>query len=183
VTAVLCVAGLPTDAFVFVGFLPKKAGGRKKRLTALSAYPETLIFFESPRRILRLIAEVREIMGDREGFLAREMTKPHETFYRGRLSAVEAAAAEGGIKGECTLLVAGASAAQKAALPDAAAAELNTRLLREPLSEAVRAVAKKYCLSRKIVYNAALEMREKSGSNDTSKSPEPDTANCCNTKK
>ena len=106
--AALSVAGLPTEAFVFIGFLPKKKGKRLKQLQALATGDRTLIFYESPGRILALLQDIIKIMGDRRGALAREMTKLHEEFLRGRLSEIEQNLQERtGIKGECTLLVAG----------------------------------------------------------------------------
>jgi 16S rRNA (cytidine1402-2'-O)-methyltransferase len=107
-TAALSVAGLPTDSFIFVGFLAKKKAKRVRQLKELASEPRTLIFYESPRRILTLLNETIEVMGDRRGVLAREMTKLHEEFIRGRLSEITAALEDrNNIKGECTLLVAG----------------------------------------------------------------------------
>ncbi len=107
-TAALSVAGLPTDSFIFVGFLAKKKAKRVRQLKELASEPRTLIFYESPRRILTLLNETIEVMGDRRGVLAREMTKLHEEFIRGRLSEItEKLEDRNDIKGECTLLVAG----------------------------------------------------------------------------
>ena len=107
-TAALSVAGLPTDSFIFVGFLAKKKAKRVRQLKELASEPRTLIFYESPRRILTLLNETIEVMADRRGVLAREMTKLHEEFIRGRLSEItEALEDRNNIKGECTLLVAG----------------------------------------------------------------------------
>lgn len=107
-TAALSVAGLPTDTFLFAGFLPKKKTKRLRQLRELASEARTLIFYESPRRILTLLNEALEVMGDRRGALAREMTKLHEEFIRGRLSEiVNRLEARPDIKGECTLLIAG----------------------------------------------------------------------------
>ncbi len=107
-TAALSVAGLPTDSFVFIGFLPKKKARRLQQLTELASEPRTLIFYESPKRILALLNEIMEVMDDRRGVLAREMTKLHEEFIRGRLSDLTARLDDRPeVKGECTLLVAG----------------------------------------------------------------------------
>jgi 16S rRNA (cytidine1402-2'-O)-methyltransferase len=108
VTAALSVAGLPTDSFIFMGFPPKKKAGRLQQLNDLAGEPRTLIFYESPKRIRSLLSDLIDILGDRRGFLAREMTKLHEEFLRGRLSEITGNLRERpGIKGECTLLVAG----------------------------------------------------------------------------
>lgn len=117
-TAALSVAGLPTDSFIFVGFLAKKKAKRMRQLNELASEPRTLIFYESPRRILTLLNEIIEVMGDRRGVLAREMTKLHEEFIRGRLSVItEGLKDRKDIKGECTLLIAGNSGDQNHAWP------------------------------------------------------------------
>ncbi len=107
-TAALSVAGLPTDTFLFAGFLAKKKTKRIRQLKELASEPRTLIFYESPRRILTLLNEALEVMGNRRGVLAREMTKLHEEFIRGRLSEIaNRLEARHDIKGECTLLISG----------------------------------------------------------------------------
>jgi 16S rRNA (cytidine1402-2'-O)-methyltransferase len=107
-TAALSVAGLPTDSFIFVGFLAKKKAKRMRQLNELASEPRTLIFYESPRRILTLLNETIDVMGDRRGALAREMTKLHEEFIRGRLAEITKRLEDRpDIKGECTLLIAG----------------------------------------------------------------------------
>lgn len=104
----LSVSGLPTDAFVFIGFLPKKKKKRTELLQALSEEARTVIFYESPKRILLLLEEIVLIFGDRYGVLAREMTKPYEEFQRGPLSEILGTMRRrDAIKGECTLLLAG----------------------------------------------------------------------------
>jgi len=117
-TAALSVAGLPTDSFIFAGFLAKKKAKRLRQLNELASEPRTLIFYESPRRILRLLNETIDVMGDRRAVLAREMTKLHEEFIRGRLSEIQKGlAGRNNIKGECTLLVAGNDRAQDQSWP------------------------------------------------------------------
>ena len=107
-TTALSVAGLPTDSFTFVGFLAKKKTRRLRQISELASVPRTLIFYESPRRIVPLITEITDIMGNRRGVLAREMTKLHEEFIRGLLSEIANQLADRtDIRGECTLLVAG----------------------------------------------------------------------------
>jgi 16S rRNA (cytidine1402-2'-O)-methyltransferase len=107
-TAVLSVAGMPTDSFVFIGFLTKKKIKRLRQLDELASQPRTLIFYESPKRILGLLYEIIDVMGDRRGVLGREVTKLHEELIRGRLSDIAGRLKDRSeIKGECTLLVAG----------------------------------------------------------------------------
>ena len=109
-TAVLSVAGMPTDSFVFIGFLTKKKIKRLRQLDELASQPRTLIFYESPKRILALLYEIIDVMGDRRGVLGREDTKLHEELIRGRLSDIAGLLKDRSeIKGECTLLVAGSS--------------------------------------------------------------------------
>jgi 16S rRNA (cytidine1402-2'-O)-methyltransferase len=108
--AALSVAGLPTDRFRFEGFLPAKAAARRKRLAVLSSCPDTLIFYESVHRIIDLLDDLLEVFGpERPMTLARELTKLHETIYRGSVQAVreQLKTDPGGSKGEFTLVVAG----------------------------------------------------------------------------
>jgi 16S rRNA (cytidine1402-2'-O)-methyltransferase len=161
--AALSVAGLPTEAFVFVGFLPKKKGKRLKQLQALATADRTLIFYESPGRILALLQDIIKIMGDRRGALAREMTKLHEEFLRGRLSEiVQTLQARTGIKGECTLLVAG-NLEKKGISREQLIREIKTALESRTLkaSELARQLSKKHQLPRNRVYEEVLKMKSR----------------------
>lgn len=82
----LVVSGLPTDRFVFEGFLPQKESQRRKRLQELREETRTLIFYESPHRILKMLTDAKEILGDREASVSRELTKRFEETVRGRLT-------------------------------------------------------------------------------------------------
>lgn len=114
VIAALSVSGLPTDRFLFVGFLPRRAGPRRAALQLLRGEPATLVFYESPLRALDALADMRATLGDREAFLCREATKLHEEYRRGTLSALERAlGARGTPKGELVLVVAGAAQEQR----------------------------------------------------------------------
>jgi 16S rRNA (cytidine1402-2'-O)-methyltransferase len=157
----LSVAGLPTDTFTFAGFLPKKKGKRLNQLGELAQEPRTLIFYESPRRILALIIEILDTMGDRYGVLAREMTKLHEEFIRGRLSEIlEILETRSGIKGECTLLVTGCSESLTADW-ETVKNEIQDQLKvsKEPVSKLVKKISQKYGLSKNKVYQEALRIR------------------------
>ncbi len=105
--AALAASGLPTDAFLFAGFLPRKAGARQRRLTQLAPLRETLIFFESPHRVGRLLEELPEVFGDRRVAVGRELTKLHEEIIRGRLSEVAEQFKGRSVKGELTVVVEG----------------------------------------------------------------------------
>ena len=104
----LSVSGLPSDRFSFIGFLPPKSKKRREQLEALIDFASTLIFYESPRRIIAVVEEMMEIMGDRYAVLSREMTKTYEEFLRGNFSELLAELkTRQTIKGEITLLVSG----------------------------------------------------------------------------
>jgi 16S rRNA (cytidine1402-2'-O)-methyltransferase len=105
--AALSVSGLPTDAFLFKGFLPHKSKKRRDLLKELSETRETLIFYESPHRVLETLADILEILGDREIVLTRELTKMHEEILRGRVSEVLGRIGEKKLRGEITLVVSG----------------------------------------------------------------------------
>jgi 16S rRNA (cytidine1402-2'-O)-methyltransferase len=108
--AALSVSGLPTDRFLFVGFLTAKSAARRKALDELAAVRETLVFYESPVRVVAALTDMAEILGDREAFLCREATKVHEEYTRGRLSALRASlASRVAVRGEFVIVVSGAS--------------------------------------------------------------------------
>ncbi|MGH8069927.1 MAG: 16S rRNA (cytidine(1402)-2'-O)-methyltransferase [Candidatus Entotheonellia bacterium] len=109
VVTALSVAGLPTDRFVFEGFLPKKPGKRRRRLEALVDESRTLIFYESPRRVHDLLDEMQVLWGDRRVVVARELTKKFEEVLRGRITEVQAQLEERPPQGEVTLVVEGAA--------------------------------------------------------------------------
>jgi 16S rRNA (cytidine1402-2'-O)-methyltransferase len=114
ITAALAVAGLPTDRFCFEGFLPARERERRAALEALAHERRTLVFFEAPHRIAAALADMAAVLGpEREAVVARELTKAHETLYRGTLSELAARAATEAnfARGEITLVVRGAPAA------------------------------------------------------------------------
>jgi 16S rRNA (cytidine1402-2'-O)-methyltransferase len=108
ITAALAASGLPTDAFVYVGFLPRKAGERRRLLESLRAEPRTLVAFEAPHRLLESLAAIRETLGDRRIAVARELTKMFEEIYRGTVGEAHAHFSARGVAGEITLVIAGA---------------------------------------------------------------------------
>jgi 16S rRNA (cytidine1402-2'-O)-methyltransferase len=105
--AALVASGLPTDSFRFSGFLPAKHGERRAALEAIKTSPRTQVFYEAPHRIVEALSDVVEIMGkDRHVVIAREVTKLHEEFLRGRAGDVlETLKSRDGVKGEITLLI------------------------------------------------------------------------------
>src|SRR5271169_589774 len=106
--AALVASGLPTDSFRFGGFLPSKSGQRRKLLESVKDAPRTQVFYEAPRRLLETLADVVEVLGsERHVVVAREVTKLHEEFLRGRAEEIlEQLKARGDVKGEITLLIA-----------------------------------------------------------------------------
>ncbi|MBW1742963.1 MAG: 16S rRNA (cytidine(1402)-2'-O)-methyltransferase [Deltaproteobacteria bacterium] len=160
--AALSVSGLPTDSFVFVGFPPRKPAKRKQLLEGLKEEPRTLVFYESPKRLLGFMREMTQVMGDRGAVVARELTKIHEEIIRGSLSYIaEVLETRSSLKGEYTLLVGGYEGSgefdRSLLLKD-----LKQNLLEKdlPLSEVARELARKYGISRKIVYEEGLNLKK-----------------------
>jgi 16S rRNA (cytidine1402-2'-O)-methyltransferase len=159
VTALVSAAGLPVDRFALEGFLPPRAAARATRLRALAGETRALVFLEAGRRLPAFLDAAQEEFGDREAVIARELTKVHEELLRGRLSELRAAVA-GGVRGEVTLLIAGAPEARVEVSPEALddairralAAGLGVRELSED-------VARRLGCSRREVYRRALAVR------------------------
>ncbi len=159
--AALAVSGLPSDRFVFEGFLPRKAGERRRRLAALAAEERTMVFFEAPHRLAAFLQDAAAQLGaDRPGAVCRELTKTYEEVRRGGLAALADWAA-GGVLGEITVVIGGA--APVVVSLDAAAAEVLARVgdaVR--FKEAVATVAAEAGVSRGVLYEAALAARKAS---------------------
>src|ERR1700686_2207626 len=102
--AALAASGLPVEEFLFVGFLPSRAGARRKALDGLKAEPRTLVLYEAPHRLVDTLADAAEILGPRPAVVAREVTKIHEEFLRGNLNELSDAARQRAPRGEITLL-------------------------------------------------------------------------------
>jgi 16S rRNA (cytidine1402-2'-O)-methyltransferase len=158
VVAALSVAGLPSDRFFFAGFPPAAAGPRKRFLEELGQVPGTLVFYESPQRVHRLLGELAERFGNaHRAALARELTKRFEDVMQGTLAELAAATAATPPRGEIVLLVdrpAPPAAADDATLRAALAAEM----ARSSRSDAADAVARRFGLPRRRVYRLALDM-------------------------
>ena len=159
VLVALALSGLPTDRFCFEGFLPRKGGERRRRLTELAAEPRTMVFFEAPHRVQEFLADAVTVLGpDRRAAVSREMTKTYEETRRGTLAELSAWAADG-IRGEITVVIAGAA---PSALSVADALPLVAERVAggEPFSAAVAGVAADAGLPRKALYQAALIARK-----------------------
>lgn len=158
VTTALCAAGLPTDRFIFEGFLPAKGQERRKRLEALRAESRTLVFYESPHRLRQTLEDFAEVFGDdRSIVLARELTKLHEQFWRGTVSAAIVEYQSREPQGEFTLLVAGVEA-ETLVLSEAALKTELQHLIQQGLSrsQASRQLAQHTALPRRQLYQLAL---------------------------
>jgi len=103
----LSISGLPTDKFIFVGFLTNKKGRRRKQLEGLKSEWRTIIFFESPHRLVKMLTDMYEILGDRNIALAKEMTKVFEEVKRGSVSEILSLLKDEKIRGEYTIIVEG----------------------------------------------------------------------------
>jgi 16S rRNA (cytidine1402-2'-O)-methyltransferase len=170
-TAALSISGLPTDCFYFTGYLPQRAGARKKCLESLRIRTETVVLYESPHRIIAALEEMQKVMGNRRIAVAREMTKLHEEVFRGTIeNALAHFRAKEKIRGEITLVLEGAGET-KGVSPDIGLAAAVNRIVRsEEISrkDAVRIVSAAFDLPRNQVYRASLEPegrnRDKQGS-------------------
>jgi 16S rRNA (cytidine1402-2'-O)-methyltransferase len=154
--AALSASGLPTDAFHFGGFLPSKPGQRLHALQRLGEEQATLIFFETPHRIVEALEAVEEALGPRPVVVARELTKVHEEFLRGTPAEVRAQLrSRDAVKGEITLLIGKAAAPAADGTPLAEAVEA---LMRAGASrmDAIKQVARRRGLSKREVYDRLL---------------------------
>jgi 16S rRNA (cytidine1402-2'-O)-methyltransferase len=157
VLAALAVSGLPVDRFCFEGFLPRKAGERRRRLEGLTAEPRTMVFFEAPHRTAQSLRAMAEVFGaDRAAAVCRELTKTYEEVRRGPVAEL-ADWASNGVRGEVTIVVGGAPPPAAAGLDDAELARLVEAAVATGLTrkDAVSEVASRTGVARKTVYAAA----------------------------
>jgi 16S rRNA (cytidine1402-2'-O)-methyltransferase len=154
----LAVAGLPTDAFLFAGFLPPKSAARRTRIAELAAVPATLVFFEAPSRIAETIADLATVLGARPAAIARELTKLHEEVRRARLDRLAADLEGGTLKGEAVILV--GPPQQGEVSDDDIAARLAAALEQMSLRDAAKAVADALGVPKSRVYDLGLRLRK-----------------------
>jgi len=157
----LVASGLPTHAFYFGGFLPRKAGDRMRALEKLATLDATLVFYESPRRTAATLASLAEAFPGRTAVMARELTKLHEEVARGEVSELAAQIAPRELKGEVVLLVGpparGREAEMLAADPVSLRAQVDALVARgASRKDAVRAVSERTGVARNDVYDAAI---------------------------
>lgn len=157
VTTALAVSGLSVDRFCFEGFLPRKAGERRRVLEALVTEPRTLVLFEAPHRLPDALADLVAAFGaQRPAAVCRELTKTHEEVVRGSLAEL-AAWAEGGVRGEITLVVAGASPGTDAISAGELADEVTRReAAGQPRKDAIAEVARAHDRPKREVFDAVV---------------------------
>jgi 16S rRNA (cytidine1402-2'-O)-methyltransferase len=159
--AALSISGLPTDSFVFEGFLPAKHTARARRLEDLKVEKRSLVFYEAPHRIMQTIADMQMVLGDRKTVLTRELTKVHETVIRGTLTEVRQQLSEGSMKGEFTIILHGATDKPMEQHLDTAE-YLRNLMLHRGLSkkEAIAETARDLGIPRKEAYQAGLTIKK-----------------------
>jgi 16S rRNA (cytidine1402-2'-O)-methyltransferase len=155
VVAALAVAGLPTDRWAFEGFLPKRAGDRRRRLEAVAHDERTLVFFESPLRVRTMLTDLAAVLGDRPAALCRELTKLHEEVLRGSASSILESLGTEDPRGEVVLVVAGATAVT-GDLEAAVEVARHSIADGDRPREASRAAAERFGVSANAVYRALL---------------------------
>jgi 16S rRNA (cytidine1402-2'-O)-methyltransferase len=156
--AALTLAGLPTDRFLYCGFLPPKAQARAAAIAEIGSVRATLVLYESGPRLAAMLAALAEGLGDREAAVTREITKKFEEAVTGTLSVLAARYADAPPRGEIVVVVAPPGEPEAASVDDAEAA-LVEALTRLPMAKAVSEVAKKLGVDRKELYARALEMK------------------------
>jgi 16S rRNA (cytidine1402-2'-O)-methyltransferase len=162
VLTALSVAGLPTDRFLFDGFLPPKEVARRKRITELARIPTTLVLFETGPRIAAALADLAQGLGAREAAVCRELTKLHEDVRRAPLDALARAYAAGAeTRGEFVIVI--APPTEQGAQTEDVDALLRQALARVSVKDAVGEVASATGLPRRTVYQRALELEKEGG--------------------
>jgi 16S rRNA (cytidine1402-2'-O)-methyltransferase len=156
VTAALAVSGLPTDRFVYIGFLPSRPGPRRRMLESVASESGTIIALEAPHRLIAALADVSDVLGDRRLVVCRELTKLHEEIFRGTVGEAMKYFAEP--RGEFTLVIAGKTA-EKPAMTEAVERQLHRMYLNGAKArEAVAAVAAVTGLPKKELYQTWLKL-------------------------
>jgi 16S rRNA (cytidine1402-2'-O)-methyltransferase len=162
VAAALSVAGLPTDRFVFEGFVPARRSARRRFFAALAQEPRTVVVYEAARRLLPSLQDLHEVLGPRQVVVVRELTKMFEEVLRGRvdelLRQLEQRLGDQLLQGEVTLLLAGGEAAPQVTVEGLTAAIERLRGEGLSLKEIARTLARERGLSRREVYQAGLAL-------------------------
>ena len=159
----LCLSGFPPDHFFFSGFLPAKKAARCRALEDLKGMTATLLFFESPKRLLPFLKDALEVFGDRKGSVCREMTKIYEEARLGSLSTLIEHFEANPPRGEIVVVIEGASEISSLS-EDELEAHLQKALSTMSVKEAVETISKAFGQPKREVYQRALSLKEKKGS-------------------
>ena len=170
--AALAVAGLPTDQFLFAGFLPPKQAARRSRIAELAAIPATIVLFETGPRLAATLADLAAGLGPRDAAVCRELTKLHEEIRRGDLSTLAQGAEAGESRGEIVLVIGPPAASEQPSIADTEAL-LREALARSSLKNAVAEIAEATGLPRRQLYQQALELTKQP--NQTGQGPNRET--------
>lgn len=158
----LVLSGMPAENFLFLGFLPSPKGERRKILRGIADIPYTIIFYEAPHRLAHTLKDILEILGDRSTAVARELTKMHQTVHRGLTSVLLQEFSLGQAKGECCLILA---PTEKEIDPGEPALWLRDLEEQEKQGvdskQAMKTIAKKYGLSKSVIYKARLNGQDR----------------------
>jgi 16S rRNA (cytidine1402-2'-O)-methyltransferase len=165
--AALSASGLPGEEFLFVGFLPARSGERRRALERLRIEDRTIVLYEAPHRVEEFFADAQEILGDRPACLAREVTKVHEEFRRGKLSEIAKSLSERPARGEITLLIgpAEANAAPHVDTTQSLADRVDELIRQAKLDrkDALKLAAKERGLTRRDAYSQLTESKSNRG--------------------
>ena len=158
--AALTSVGLPTDTFLFAGFLPPKSGPRRSRLEQLKSAPATLLFFETGPRLAKSLADMADVLGSREAAIAKELTKLHESVTRGRLEELASEFSDvESLKGEFVVVVAPPAGDAAEPSEEMIVEQLTRALKLESFRDAVRSVAEVLNVGRVRVYEIGLKLK------------------------
>lgn len=160
VTTALVLSGLPVERFCFEGFAPRRSGERRRWLQTLAVEPRATVFFESPHRLAETLADAVAVLGDqRRAAVCRELTKKHEEVLRGTLPELAAWAAQGPVRGEISVVLAGAAPSAVPSVESLVDAVQERVTDGERLKDAVSTVAQAAGVSKRDLYNATLAAR------------------------
>jgi 16S rRNA (cytidine1402-2'-O)-methyltransferase len=159
--AALVASGLPTDAFLYLGYLPRKATRRRELLKDIGRMPYTLVFLETPHRLSAALQDLHETLGDREISIARELTKLHEEIFHGKVTAAREHFEANTPRGEFTLVLAGYSTEHQVWSEESLRQYLLERIQSDgPASQLARQAAAQSGWPRRKIYNIILALQE-----------------------
>ncbi|MBU5313199.1 16S rRNA (cytidine(1402)-2'-O)-methyltransferase [Tissierella carlieri] len=157
----LVISGLSTEKFIFEGFLSSKKGERKKELDKIKEYTKTTIIYEAPHRLMNLLEDMEEVLGDRQISISRELTKKYEETFRGTASQALEKFKDSGVKGEFVIIVDGNHEVKEVEEIDIG--QLLRQFIEEGLTkkEAVKKVSEEYNVPKNLVYKESIRISEK----------------------